>query len=856
MIPVQLRVRNFMCYRDNVPPLDFSGIHLACLTGANGHGKSALLDAMTWALWGKARARTDNELIHQGQTEMEVEFTFELGGRTYRVLRKRDSAGRGRTLLDLQMAHDGTFRSVGEPTVRDTQAAIDRLLRMDYETFTTSAFLLQGRADAFTRRTPAERKQVLAEILGLGQYDEYEERAKERAREADRGIGQVDGALRDIDAELAREPQYEDELATARAEVARLAALVQDGEAALQALRQEQQSLEHQKAQLVDVIRRLKQVEDELAEADTHIRGCRERIDLYDQTLAERAQIEAGYQQWLAARQAETEWNERLAQVVRVQDERRDLERVVDAARRELDLELGRLRERERELERRAKDSGTHERNLQTVRARLWVLGSQQAERDAALARIQELGQESAGLQVQNDQLKAAMEALKDKMRWLEPGRPGQAGPAQCPVCGQPLTDEHRDELLGEFQTEGERQRDVHRTNTARRREIDAELERLQARVRDLERDLAGLALQQRNEAQLEQALAGAQQAADDLAAARAELERLEARLAADAYAQTERESLARLAAELEALGYDAEAHEQARRRVHELAEVEAKQQRLATAEQQREQDRAALEQWQARQERWQRMADEDRQQQQALQTDVARLPAVMSAVADQARDLEGLRGQSLHARQALGAAQQKLDACHNLAAERQRRAAERQRLAEEKAIFDELRTAFGKKGIQAMIIESVLPEIETEANRLLARMTDGRMHVRFETQRETLAGDPVETLDIKIADELGTRDYALFSGGEAFRANLAIRIALSKLLARRAGAQLQMLVVDEGFGTQDTEGRERLVEAITSVQDDFARILVITHIDELKDLFPAQIHVTKTHEGSMVRIQ
>ena len=95
MIPLQLRVRNFMCYRDDVPPLDFDGIHLACLTGANGHGKSALLDAMTWALWGKARAKRDDELIHLGQSEMEVEFTFGLGGTVYRVLRKRDSSQAG-----------------------------------------------------------------------------------------------------------------------------------------------------------------------------------------------------------------------------------------------------------------------------------------------------------------------------------------------------------------------------------------------------------------------------------------------------------------------------------------------------------------------------------------------------------------------------------------------------------------------------------------------------------------------------------------------------------------------------------------------------------------------------------------
>ncbi|MGD9147665.1 MAG: SMC family ATPase, partial [Anaerolineae bacterium] len=165
MIPLQLRVRNFMCYRDNVPKLDFDGIHLACLTGANGHGKSALLDAITWALWGKARAKRDDELIHLGESEMEVEFTFDLGGTVYRVLRKRDSSKRGRTLVDLQVQHDDEFRSIAEAGVRATEAAIVRLLRMDYETFTNSAFLLQGRADAFTTRTPAERKRVLGEIL-------------------------------------------------------------------------------------------------------------------------------------------------------------------------------------------------------------------------------------------------------------------------------------------------------------------------------------------------------------------------------------------------------------------------------------------------------------------------------------------------------------------------------------------------------------------------------------------------------------------------------------------------------------------------------------------------------------------
>ncbi len=128
-------------------------------------------------------------------------------------------------------------------------------------------------------------------------------------------------------------------------------------------------------------------------------------------------------------------------------------------------------------------------------------------------------------------------------------------------------------------------------------------------------------------------------------------------------------------------------------------------------------------------------------------------------------------------------------------------------------------------------------------------------MHVKFETQKETKKGTVQETLDIVIGDELGTRSYEMFSGGEAFRINFAVRIALSRLLARRAGAPLPTLIIDEGFGTQDAGGIEKLKEAITSIQDDFDKILVITHLDELKDAFPARIDVVKTAEGSTISV-
>jgi exonuclease SbcC len=129
--------------------------------------------------------------------------------------------------------------------------------------------------------------------------------------------------------------------------------------------------------------------------------------------------------------------------------------------------------------------------------------------------------------------------------------------------------------------------------------------------------------------------------------------------------------------------------------------------------------------------------------------------------------------------------------------------------------------------------------------------MTDGRMSVKLETQRANQAGGITETLDILVSDELGTRGYEVFSGGEAFRINLSLRIALSKLLSQRMGVPLPTLFIDEGFGTQDAAGRERIIDTITSIQDQFEKIIVITHLEDLKNLFDVHIQVEKLPAGS-----
>ncbi len=849
MIPLKIQLHNFMCYR-KLDSLDFSGIRLACLAGDNGHGKSALLDAMTWALWGKARAKRDNELIHLGQTEMEVEFDFALGENHYRVIRKRDSRGRGQSSLELQVRDDGLFRPLTEPTIRETQDRINRILRMDYETFINSAFLLQGRADEFTIKRPGERKRILGEILGLSLYDQYEERAKERAKAKSSEVEQITAQIREMERELARKPEYEEELKQAQADVESLNVALRQTEDALRKLREEWKELDLKRVQIEELSARLAQGEQELAEIEDQMSASQERVAEYEAVIGDKKLIEEGFAALTSARQLHEALNDKLSQLVGLNERKSQLEAAIAEAKHKLTMEQRLCSEKVRDLADLAQELETLQTDLSKVRAELESLTQRESEREVKQQEIAELSNQAVSLKTRNEQLKTEIASLQEKASLLQTSEE-----AHCPLCAQELSEGDRARLEEQFSSEIAENNALHQTNQTKTEELTAQRRVLEREVESIGQELSARPTLQKREATLEKSLAEAKGAAQELVKQREKLADLDARLSSEEYAVAEHAELARLLEQIEALGYDRKAHDEVRRDLQLLSRFEADQAKLTAALDRVDEERAALERLRKSKTRWQESLAADLAKKEALAQEVKRLPELAARLEEKGKEVDDLRAKEARARQVLGAARQKLDYCDYLTKQREKKLKERRKIAEEKSIYQELRRAFGKRGLQAMIIESAIPEIEDEANRLLARMTNGRMNVRFETQRETLKGDTVETLAINISDELGTRAYELYSGGESFRVNFAIRIALSKLLARRAGARLQTLVIDEGFGTQDAQGRERLVEAINSIRQDFEKILVITHIEELKDAFPVRIDVFKTPQGSQVAI-
>ena len=835
-----------MCYRQAA--LDLAGIRIACLAGENGAGKSALLDAITWALWGRSRAKRDDELIHLGEDEMAVEFTFDLREQTYRVLRQRKAGKRGSTLLDFQVRDVGRWRSIAESGVRATQEKIERVLRLDHETFVNSAFLRQGRADEFTVKTPAERKRVLGEILGLDRWTVYEEQAKERLRTIQAEAGVIDLRLGEIDAELARRPEYEAELQVAQVAVAELSAAFRDAQAAYGQIETARAELGHVEARAAELVARIAQAERELERLSEERAERQRRLAEYEDLLAQADEVEAGYAAYRQAVEQERKLGAKLRQSVELNERRAALEAQLSEARHRLEAEREVIARRVADLESRLPDEPLLA-EYEDVQAQLAHLAQLLESRDAAREDLSRIAEDQAELRARNEALWAEMDALKEKITLLERAE------AECPLCAQPLTDEHRLRLLDQFQTDGQARGNAYRANQAATRELAERTRALEGQIAGSDQLLRDLPALQRQEAALAERVEQGRRAAETLEVAQADLSAVAGRLTAGEYAPQVRAELTRVLAQAEELGYDAEAHEAAREAVAAGQIFAERKARLDAAQAGIEEERTAL----------RRLEEVERRSREQILTEQVRREEVIGK-AEELRErlkdapaveaeLQRVRAAEAAARQRLGAAQQRLEACKILGQQRADKLKRQGELAAAKSIYEELRTAFGVRGVPAMIIEAAVPEIEVEANRLLARMTGGRMHVRFDTQRETQAGEVRETLEIKIADELGTREYSLYSGGEAFRVNFAVRIALSKILARRAGAQLQTLVIDEGFGTQDTQGRERLVEAINAIQDDFARVLVITHIDELKDAFPVRIEVTKMPDGSTVEV-
>ena len=1075
MIPLQLSLKNFLSYRD--AQLDFRGLHVACICGANGAGKSSLLEAMVWAIWGESRALTEDDVIHAGATEALVDFLFQCQQQTYRILRSRH---RGQvSTLEFQVQIPSGFRSLTERGIRATQQLILQHLKLDYDTFINSAYLRQGRADEFMLKRPSDRKQILADLLKLDQYDALAEQAKEQSRQLkaeqtslERSLEviaqqlqqaptlaaeqlQLDQALaqmqqqQEADLQTLRQLQQlqqqrhswteqqafqqqqaetleqdchrlQQELLAVRQQVQQLETVLRDAEriteryGQLQALQAEEESQNgkfqlHQalQAQLQELqqqqLHRQQALREQLRQAETELGWLQQQQQEIQQTLGKATEIEAGLEQLRQARTRLSQLDQLQMQVAPLIQRRQQVQNQLDRSHARLTARLEELASLRQQLEAQQRQQPLIQQAAEAVTAQINRLERRQLyqqqvrekgiERRTFMERLQEQQRkceremaeldhkllllqrdrargDNIGDGIGDDRTDAFETGIETATQTLEPAilQMGQAKEQSgqlslsalrcaepsavlrtlqtqtqthspdyppCPLCNHPLDAHHWQVVIDRHQQEKQEIQDQLWVIREQLTTSDREIRVLRQEYRDLDKELAdyGTVLEQRGklQEQLEVLLQGQERLQQVLS----EQTELQQALQQGDYATELHQELHLLDETLMQLNYDDRNHALVRGQVDrwrwaevKSAELRQAQRKQAQLEQQQpqltatiadlnrqladlrgstlqqqitQQERVLLELgylpdqhlalrqqlkqaqvWQthyqsllqarhyypALQERIQALEEllaNRSQMQQAFQHQVLVLTQQLDQTPDPEVAIQTLdhqmqqrRGQLDQGLAHLGRLQQQAQQLGELGQRDLQLRGQLEEVRRQFRIYQELAQAFGKNGIQALMIENVLPQLEAETNQTLGRLSANQLHVQFVTQRasrKTSTTKLIDTLDILISDMQGTRPYETYSGGETFRVNFAIRLALARLLAQRSGMALQMLIIDEGFGTQDEAGCDRLIGAINAIAADFACILTVTHIPHLKEAFQTRIEVNKTEQGSQIRL-
>ncbi len=852
MIPVKLTVSGFLSYQEQTE-IDFTGIHVACISGQNGAGKSTMLDAMTWALFGEARRNDDsiiNDVAADRTAKAELEFRYE--NADY-LVRRQKKEGKSTTAEFYIRTEEGVWKPLTEKRVADTNKRICNTLHMDYKTFINVSFFLQGKADQFTGQNATERKKILSGILDLDVWETYKAKAAELRKETELSVRQLDRLILESENELKEEPALREKLEMIRAQMKDAEKAYADTETQWKLAKTAESALNSQKNSLAQK----QQDEDRQARQvrilQTTLSERQKELETLQVKISDSETIEQRFAMLSEVRSRLEKLNAAAVEFSRLETVKSRAENTVQTVEKQLKYEYAQLLKEKNEIEQQLPEK---ERLLSE-----WTRSKEELEQlTADYARKPELQERFDLINTKGEQLRTAAALLatrisesEEKIRKLLAGKG-----APCPTCGREMDEEHcrkhEAELREEIRkinlkiAENEAERVPMRAEYRNLQNEISRLDKLSPRISNLN---AGLVISEQNLRNIDRRLESWEKEKKDRFAA------VERSLKNADFCPEERETIAAASAQLSSLEYDRNEHDSIRARLAQLAGAETAHQELIRS--------------QSRIEPLEREISEKKKQ---LCDETAYLTQLREAcekaelgyrqMKEQMPDIDAIeaaRNQALKAMQQLNHeqadAEQRVRHLDNARTNLERYGTE---FREKQALIERYKTlerAFGKDGVPALLIEQAVPEIEEQANDLLQRLSNGTMSLRMNTQGayKSKKDEVKETLDIMITDLYGTREYEMFSGGEAFRINFSIRLALSRLLAQRAGSRLQTLVIDEGFGSQDEEGRTRLAEAITAVQNDFEKILVITHLSELKEKFPSRIEVEKTENGSHVEV-
>ncbi|MCZ2149227.1 MAG: SMC family ATPase [Bryobacterales bacterium] len=885
MRPVKLELEGFTSFQKRAV-IDFEGLDLFAITGPTGAGKSSILDAMLYGLFGCTPRIGEKEiprLVSLGQNTVKVTFEFEAGGKRYRVARTRKTGKASVTNILLEEQTGEEWNSVAG-SVKEIGERIQGILGLDFDGFTRSVILPQGEFDKFLRGDPKQRTEILKDLLGLRVYERMMRAANER-----------DKALR-IKADA-----FGQQLETTYADA------TQENLEKLEAQRQElmdqraAQEKERQRLEsILPVAQELKQVRTEgeqadaaLAKARTELKEAEAGSAASEKTLAEcERKLEDLEARLEAAGYDEAAWSE-LTQAVPPAKQQASLQVELAARRKDRQAKAASLPQLEVEARKAAESleaarqaRGEAQRKAGEAQQALEDFRKAHGSGDLIRARLEKLRKAEAAMAglAAKEAVHSAVAEAEGALEYLqtlhaagEIRRHVKAGD-QCPVCEQTIfkvpeaapvaaLDEARKRLQAARAAQTAWQRAADQLADARSQaagtaeELEARLEGVGA-LEKANSDLLRLSQEaQSAEAAAERkAQAGEQQLqlfAQQVASIDAEIKRAQEKLREAAAGLQQFPNWAPLPlSELEA---SLEEQNQAKRLRQEL-----ERQRLDAMNQRQRVTTAAMEH------KTRRLSLENTISEKETQIDRTRAKAKELAATLRAQLLELAQGaeELAYVQAALrsvgamaNALQAKVATVEANIAQLRQRISESRRMREEIAglraealVYHQLGKLLAANEFIAYVQRAALGRLASEASNQLFGLSRGQYTL-------TLSEDSNEFFVVDHWNASETRSVKTLSGGESFLASLALALALSEGLTamssdERARSRLDSLFIDEGISSLDAESLETAIAAIETLTSGNRMVGVISHVAELGERLPSRIRVEKSQSGSRVSVE
>src|SRR6266545_4592550 len=854
MRPARLELKGFTAYRD-AQVLDFANLDLFAVTGPTGSGKSSLLDAMTYALFGKvARVGVQaSHLIAQGQPRLSVMFDFDVDGRRYRVSRSTGRrAAQSAVRLERRVGDEWVSFGEGADRIRDATRLITELIGLDYRAFTRSVLLPQGQFADFLVGDPGERRDILTELLDLRLFERMAGKAGELARAAKAAAKAKEEVLTGydgVDQQAVKEARKRAK--EAKAATDQMAAVERSLEILSKRWEEEGRRvdlLEGLAGEAGDIASQASKVAKDLsslAEVAARAEASTREAEEAASTARERAE---------AARRAFANGEARMGTLEALAGLRARLE------------EFGRLQARLDAAERSAEAAGRQ------VESKEQALAASQDAAAASATALDLAGQARKEAEEEHERAHRA-DLVGAVTKGLRRGDP-------CPVCSRPLGEFPRSDskALARAALELERARE------AEKRAGDA-WARADRDVGGTERDLEGA----RREARSRQGqLEGCRKERETLLPTIADAFGGEVPLDPIAEAERRIEEIQTLKTQAEALSGAAEAARAEAATMRErAAEVSARGTELVMTlralalPQVLRRARAAIANLHVPPELTAAIPTQPRGAADAARSWAEATATLVTNLEEAAGDHRSARKQLLEeAQMSLPAGfplglvtdlEELVQAVRATARDLVVHAAEAlkdaelitSRLEQRRALEKEVDTVRRESEVYQSLAgelraDRLISFLQGEALELLAEAGSERLlFLSQERYRLVFEDDEFFVEDRQNGDE--RRSVRTLSGGETFLASLALALALAEQIPAVAVTQrsrLQSLFIDEGFGALDAESLEVATEALSRLGGQDRLVGVITHVSELAEKMPVRVVVEKLPTGSRLEVQ